>query len=154
MRSNYYYSDRGIKLFLKDADGKMYFRAIRNPDLLDRNSREERCITYDTSDVMNLPNDTVLVLYDMQEGILLFQEKWRLYFIDPVNILIDKRNITLQVPYNTFKSIGGGYSWMDVHATNVTWDSIKDNISAEPVPDLISDQISLYNHAIKEKKSS
>lgn len=152
-RSNYYYNDRGLKIRCEGADGGIVFKSIEGVGSLERNSRDQRCIEYDAKEIMRLPNDMSLVIYDETEGIILFLEKWKLYFIDPVNIIINKRDITLMVPYKTFTNIGG-FPWIDTHASNVTWAAIKEDIKLAPVPDDLEDQINLYEYAIKEKKSS
>lgn len=153
-RSNHYYNDRGLKMFLQDADGMMYFSTIEGIDSLELNTRNQRCVKYNADDVMGLTNDMVLVLYDKTEQRLMFLEKWRLYFLDEVNIHIENGDVMLHVPYKLFNLVGGDSTWIDMHATNVTWKSIEDNIVTDEIPKNLSDQINLYNYAVKEKRSS
>lgn len=151
-RSHAYYNDNGLKIHRDDADGKMIFLQMRDMESLDRNSRSEKCFFMDADDVMNLPNDMIFVVFNRQENVVLFLEKWKLCYIDLVNIVNSgKRSAGIMVPYKMFKSIGG-FTWIDDNASNVTWDSVKDFISPETMPKDISDQLPHFQNAIKEAR--
>lgn len=148
-RQDFYYSDRGLKIRREGADGKMLFTVAKDCESMERSSRGQLCIVYDLEDIEDLPNDSVLVLLQQEENILLFLEKWKLYYLDALNIEKTKKGVRVFIPYKEFKSIGG-HSWVAFDGANVTWSSIADMVNPDPVPNNLGEQIPLFTHAISE----
>lgn len=148
-RSNHYYNDRGLKIFKKDADDQMFFTKVADANALPRNSRNQLCVVYE-ADIMDMPDDTNLVVYVRSEGTLFFIEKWKLYFLEDVNMVKEDGEMKLYVPYKTFKSIGSGFEWIEVDASNVTWQSIKKHVTPEEKPKNLSDQSSHFQNVLRE----
>lgn len=148
-RSHYYYNARGLKIRLEDADDQMYFKKINDVEDMTRNTRDQLCVVYDDS-VLDLPDDMVFVIYHRAEGTLFFLEKWKLYFLEGVNIVRENKEVRFYIPYNTFKSMGSASDWIEYDASNITWDSIKNMVIPEEKPKDLSDQISHFQHAIRE----
>ncbi len=148
-RSDHYYGDRGLKMYQKDTDGKMYFKTVESAEALERNFRSQLCLTYTVDELENLPDDMVLVILQKQEGLIMFYEKWRIYYADELNIVRDAKDVKIYVPYKDFKSIGG-HSWVDFNGDNITWENIKEYINVDEPSHGYQEQIPLFKYAIKQ----
>ena len=151
-RTNYYMIEKdgeAVRVRRKGADDRLVFNIIEKSDEV-KNSRNQDCIRIH-SNHLKLPNDMVIVRWDRERSLIMYLEKWKLYYSTDVNLIKDGNNVVILVPRMKFKTFTSE-SWLDWEGYNLTWNSIKDQLQLEEIPSNLSDHLPLFNNDFNEAK--
>lgn len=100
-------------------------------------------------DYLELPTDMVLVWFDQSEGVCRYIEIWQMFLIRKQDVRMHEGKKVIMFPKRICKRTRS-LPWVNEEGDNITWQSLKEELQVNEIPDELKSSLSHLKHAVRK----